>query len=190
MTIKIEITLPETVLIRNIDGKPFNVDVAKLATHPQVLADLAMGGMKIIGNNTYNSGGKDAKPAERMAELERRVNGWYAGNYVTVGGPRDSLAGDMKEAFIANRVAKGMTVGDAEKLIRATVTEVFGKDDKATFGRYLDAVATQVAKAKKVEYQTVRDEIEASALAAAEKLRADRAKASAAIVIDADSLFA
>lgn len=154
-----------------------------------VLGDLLITGLRIKATNSYNSGGAETPEADRRSNVERLVAAWKRGELnVGSSGPRDSMVGDMREAFIAKQVSLGKTVKQAEESIRATVTDAFGKDEKATFPRFLDAVATIKAKAGG-EYDAIRAELEKAATDAVELLRKEREAATAELVIDADNLF-
>lgn len=185
---KLTITLPETIHIRNVAGEAFVVETAKLPV--SVIADILAGGMKIVLTNAYNSGGKDVPETDRLRNMERRRAAWYRGEYaLSNSGPRESVIGEQREAFISKQVALGKTVKEAEASIRNTVTAAFGKDEKATFPRFLDAVATIKAKADGGDFEKVREELEASAMAAVEAMRKERAESVASVQIDTDNLF-
>lgn len=184
----VELNLVSSMNVRTIAGKAVTLDLTKVPA--KCLADILTAGALTVLNNTYNGGGSKATEAEKAKKLNAKIESWYQGNYNIVEREvADSITSDMKEAFVANKVRNGMTAKDAEALIRQTVTDVFGKEEKATFPKYLDAVATQLAAANKEEFGTVRDRIEAAATAAAEKLRAERAANNAAIKVDEASLF-
>ena len=156
-----------------------------------VLGDILIAGARVILTNAYNSGGKDTPEADRLSNVERRVAAWNRGEYaLTNTGPRDSVIGDMRDAFIAKQVALGKTAKQAEESIRATVTQAFGEKEKATFSRFLDAVATIKAKAdSSVSYDDFRAKLEKQANDAADKLRAEREASKAAVEVNADELF-
>lgn len=181
------ISLPASTMLRTIDGKAVSIDWSKVPE--QTLADILVGGAKIIMANTYNSGGKDMQEKDKAAQMNKRIESWYAGAYIMAGGgPRDSMVGDMKEAFVAKQVAAGKTVKEAEASIRDTVAAAFGKDEKATFLRFLDAVATLKAK-QGGNYDDIRKTLEDGALKAAESIREARARAVGGIEIDIDNMF-
>lgn len=156
-----------------------------------VLGDLLITGLRIKATNSYNSGGADTPEADRRSNVERLVAAWKRGELnVGSSGPRDSMVGDMREAFIAKQVSLGRTVKQAEESIRAAVTEAFGKDEKATFPRFLDAIATIKAKADGAKsYDDIRAELEKAATDAVEALRKERAEATAELKIDTANLF-
>jgi hypothetical protein len=86
-------------------------------------------------------------------------------------------------------VSLGKTVKEAEESIRKTVTGVFGKDEKATFSRFLDAVATLKAKVEGAEpYDVIRESVEADAMAAVEAQRKAKAEVEEA-ELDLSDLF-
>lgn len=154
-----------------------------------VLGPILEGGAKVVMTNAYNSGGKDVPVADRVSNRARRYAAWKRGEYaMTATGPRESVNGEMREAYIAKQVALGKTVKQAEEAIRATVTAAFGKDDKATFPRFLDAVATIKAK-QGGEYDAIRAELEDAAMARVEELRKERAESTAELDLDLSDLF-
>lgn len=192
------ITLPATTRI-GTPGDPNFFEIVWAELPDSVLPDILAGGAKVVMTNSYNQGGKDVPVAERVANRKARYDSWKAGEYRMIGGgPRDSIIGDMKAAYINKRVAvlteAGMdstkALAEAEASIKRTVEGTFGVGEKATFSRFLDAVATGKVKTdKKLDFDTVRAELEAKATEAAMKLRAERAESLEAIDIDTDNLF-
>lgn len=156
-----------------------------------ILGDLLVTALRIKATNAYNSGGADTPEADRISNVRRLFAAFRRGELnAGSNGPRDSMVGDMREAFIAKQVSLGKTVKQAEESIRATVTAAFGKEEKATFPRFLDAVATIKAKAEgAADYDTIRAELETAATDAVEALRKERAESVAEVEIDADNLF-
>jgi hypothetical protein len=168
-------------------GAEVKIDISEVPE--SVLGDLLTTGLRIKATNAYNSGGAETPEADRISNVQRLQAAWKRGELnVGSSGPRDSLVGDMREAYIAKQVSLGRTVKQAEESIRSVVTEAFGKEEKATFPRFLDAVATIKAKAGG-DYDTIRAELEKAATDAVEALRAEREKATAEIEIDTANLF-
>ncbi len=155
------------------------------------LADILLAGARVILTNAYNSGGKDVAEADRRANVARRVAAWVRGEYaLTNTGPRESVYGDMRDAFISKQVSLGKTAKQAEESIRATVTAAFGKDEKATFARFLEAVATIKAKAEDApSYDDCLKAVTEQAEVAAAQLRKEREEAKAAVEVDLNDLF-
>ena len=170
-------------------GAEVLIDISEVPE--SILGDLLLTGLRIKATNSYNSGGADTPEADRRSNVERLVAAWKRGELnAGSNGPRDSMVGDMREAFIAKQVSLGKTVKQAEESIRKTVTAAFGPDEKATFPRFLDAVATIKAKAEGAEpYDTIRAELEKAATDAVEALRKERAESNAELEIDAADLF-
>lgn len=178
---KVTIELPARILLRNSGGKPVYLESDRI--NAQVWAAIAEGGVNIIMNNTFNSGGKAASETERLAAMQKRLDAWYAGNYVIGStGPRDSIMGDAKRAFLKKNP-------DGEAVIKAKVAAVLGKDEKATFANYLKAVATDLAKAKDSKFDDEFEALLAKAEAAALKHREEQAAALANLDIDVSELF-
>ena len=86
----------------------------------------------------------------------------------------------MRNAFVAEQIERGKTVNEINALISARVKAVFGKDEKASFDKFLDATATLIAKETSSDYAAVRDKLESKYEALARE-----ALASAETVIDA-----
>ena len=188
-TRKASIAFNPVITLTPRKGAELKLDITNVPE--SILGDLLLTGLRIKATNSYNSGGADTPEADRRSNVERLVAAWNRGELnVGSNGPRDSVVGDMREAFIAKQVSLGKTVKQAEESIRSTVTAAFGKDEKATFPRFLDAVATIKAKASPdSSYDYIRAELEKAATDAVEALRAEREKATAAIEVDAANLF-
>lgn len=188
-TRKASIAFNPVIILTPRKGAELKLDITDVPE--AILGDLLLTGLRIKATNSYNSGGADTPEADRRSNVERLVAAWKRGELnVGSSGPRDSMVGDMREAFIAKQVSLGKTVKQAEESIRATVTAAFGKDEKATFPRFLDAVATIKSKAEgAADYDTIRAELEKAATDAVEALRKEREAASAELEIDAANLF-
>lgn len=170
-------------------GAELMVDLTEVPE--SLLGDLLTTSVRIKVTNAYNSGGAETPEADRRSNVERLVAAWKRGELnAGSSGPRDSVVGDMREAFIAKQVSLGKTVKQAEESIKAAVTAAFGDKEKATFPRFLDAVATLKAKADGADsYDNIRAELEAAAMKAVEELRAARSEASDELDIDTADLF-
>ena len=111
--------------------------------------------------------------------MRKRIDAWLAGTF-TIVERADSLTALMKEAYIAERLAKHDTnQAKVEKAMATTVKDTLGKDTKATFDNVLLAIATQLAK-REGETRKVTELHEALAAkyeGEARKLSAARAKA-------------
>jgi BMFP domain-containing protein YqiC len=152
------INLPAATFLRNVAGKAIKLDwsLVPAAILPMILEV----GAKTVLTNAFNGGGKDASDADKLAAMEKKMAAWYRGefNVVTRG---DSLITAMREQYIdERRAATQSSRKDVEASIKQTVASVFGKDEAATFGKFLDAVATLKAKATRGDFATIRAEIE------------------------------
>jgi hypothetical protein len=186
----------------NDAGLKNDVPVVDIVTaHPEMLRFAALAGfMGKLGN--VSKGGLKAKLNREATDkdlFEARAkiikDAWLAGTWNLSGsGPRDSIVGEMRDAYIAKQVALGRTVKQAESAIRDTVTAAFGKDEKATFPRFLDAVATIKAKTlpegSDESYDTIRATLETAAMEAVEAERVRAAEAAKGLeAIDVSNLF-
>ena len=164
--------------------------------HPELIRAAAFHGIfGKLGNVSKGGLSKSLDRAATDADLakarDKIVANWESGDWNSNRtGPRDSMAGDMREAFIQKQVSLGKTVKEADSMIRSTVTTAFGKDEKATFGKFLEAVATIKAKAlpegSDESYDSILESLTEAATEAARKLRAERAESVAELDIDAD----
>lgn len=185
----VEIKVPATIRLTPAKRSEMVFDLSKLPA--SVIGDIFVAGARVILTNTYNQGGTDTPEADRRSAAERRFAAWNRGEYaLTNTGPRESIIGEMREAFIAKQVSLGKTVKDAEESIRKTVTATFGKDEKATFSRFLDAVATIKSKVEgnELSYDDIRAALETDALAAVEAQRKAKAEVES-IELDVSDLF-
>lgn len=193
MTRTVTITFDPIIRLTPRKGEELVIDLTDVPE--SVIAHNLVTGTRIKVTNAYNSGGADTPHADRRSQVERLVAAWKRGE-ANAGstGPRDSIVGDMREAFVTRQVANGKSTKDADAMIKNAVAQAFGDGEKATFPRFLDAVATlkvaSVPDAKRqAAYDKVRGELEASAIEAAGKLRAERAKATEALNFDTADLF-
>lgn len=174
---------------------------AIFTAHPQLLRYAVYHGMYGKLGNVSKGGlskqlDRPATDADLKKARDKIVENWMNGDWnANRTGPRDSMVGDMREAFIVKQVGNGKTPKEADAMIRAAVTEAFGKDEKATFPKFLEAIATIKCKrpvadgAEPLDYDTVLKEVTDAAESAALKLRAERAESVAAIEVDTDNLF-
>lgn len=186
--VKVTLELPAKTFIRTVDGKAINLDWSRLPA--SVVAKIAEGGAKVILTNAYNGGGKDAPESQKVAQLNKRIDAWERGEYVMVERGETQFTA-MKEVFIADCIAAGMTTGEASKLITAKIAERLPKDSKATFSNYLDATALEYVEAGEFDNAAeARDALEAHYLAKVAEAEKARAKASAKIVLPSIDLSA
>lgn len=178
-TFEVTITLPKSLFLRNVAGKPVNLDWTSVPA--AVIADIACGGAKVLLTNAFNSGGKDVKESDRLANMQKRMDAWARGEYAITERAASQTA-LMAECYIAEMLARhdGTSEKAVRDAMRATVTKMLGKDTKATFVNFLQATATAMAKADGEKRS--KDELLALLTAkyekAAAELEAERAKAS------------
>jgi hypothetical protein len=194
------LALPATIACKvNDDGLTNEIPVRDIVTaHPHMIRYGLLSGMMGKLGNVSKGGlkaklGRDATDKDLHAARAKIVDeAWMNGTWNLSGsGPRDSISGEMRDAYIAKQVSLGRTVKQAESAIRETVTAAFGKDEKATFVRFLDAVATIKAKAEGADdYDTIRQSLEASAMEAVEAERKRAAESKDALAdLDVADLF-
>jgi hypothetical protein len=173
------INLPAATFLRNVGGVAVKLDWTKVPE--AILPAILEVGAKTVLTNAFNGGGKTATDTEKLAAMEKKIAAWYRGefNVVTRG---DSMMTAMREQYVdERRAATNATRADVEKAIKATVKAVFGADESATFGKFLDAVATLKAKETKGDYGTIREEIEAGLETRTILAQAERAKLAAGL---------
>ena len=171
---KIEINLPEATVIRTVAGEPFKVEWSKVPAN--VVASLVEGGAAIILNNAFNGGGKDADEAAKLEQMRKRRDAWYAGEYV-VSARGDSWMTRLREQYVDDmREQTGATAKQVEESIKALVADTFGEKEKASFARFLDALATAIAKEEKMDVDAARQQVVEQLEKRVAEVDAERAK--------------
>lgn len=177
MTNEYTITLSDGILIRSHAGEAIRWNPSET---PDILSQLALVGAKTILTNVWNGGGKDATDAERLAALTKKLDAWKRGEFnVTERGESQFTA--MREVYIADCVAAGLTTKQAETALRDKVAAFMGADTKATFANFLEASAIEAAKAGDMSRDEAREALESYYAAEADKREKERAKAGAKI---------
>lgn len=195
----ITVELPESLEVALGDtGKVTKVDVTAIAKHPEVLRFALINGFMGALNNISRGRGEDDKPnsdAVWASLREKRVNAWLAGEWAGRSGGGERATTALKEAFIDERRADtGATIAQVEKSIKALVESTFGKDEPATFGRFMDALALTMArrdigdKATPEQVADYRTRIEAKYQKLADDTRAKRDAAKAVLDVTSISL--
>lgn len=172
---KISLDFTSTVIKTSV-GKdsPDSVEFDFAKFTPEVLRAALINGFLGALNNIPKSNGKDEAPksnAEWLKAKQDKIAVWANGSWSTGRtGDRDSLAGEMRDAFQAEQEAKGVSRKESAKTIASTVKEAFGDKESATFANFLLAVATNLAKANLPEGSA--DEVTAKTKELADKLEA------------------
>lgn len=175
-TFEATLTLPTNLHIRNVAGNAITLDLSKVPVN--VLEQIVTRGSTTILGNVWNGGGSAATETERLANLQKKMDAWYRGEYASVERSESGFTA-MREQYIdERRAAAGLTRAQVEKAIKDTVAQVFGKDEAATFSKFLDAVATVKAKANGTDAPTERAAIESALAERTAKAAAERAAAS------------
>jgi hypothetical protein len=177
------IELPESIKVAVGDtGKETLVDIAAIAkAHPGLIRNAALSGFIGTLNNISRGKDDDGKAnsdAVWAAMRAKRVDAWLAGDWAMRAGGERAMT-QLKEAFIdERRAATGATIAQVERSIKDLVANTFGKEEAATFGRFLDAVAlmmvrrdtggddvklvTETREALEAKYQKLADEAKAA----------------------------
>jgi hypothetical protein len=160
---KVTLNLPSaiTVALGKDSGKRQEVETARVAAN--VWEAIAVAGAKVILTNVFNGGGKDASFDDKAAAVQKKLDAWYRGEFAVIE-RGDSAMTAMKEACLEYRISQyGETMAQAERHIRDTVKETFGEKESATFGKYLDAVGTALAREQHGKAATAEQVAEARA---------------------------
>lgn len=184
---KVNMTLPTaiTVAMGKDSGDRLAVDTARLPAN--VLEAIVVAGIKVILTNAYNGGGKEAKQDDKLNAATKKLDAWYRGEFNVVN-RGDSMLTAMREAYIDDVRAKaGCSAKDVETAIKATVSAVFGEKESATFGKFIDALGTMIAReehgkdATDEQIAAAREAIEAKYLGLADEAAKRRSAATAKI---------
>lgn len=139
---KFNITLPAKISLFTGDNhKVAEIDTAKLS--PEFIGEAFAHSIRIAAMNTYNGGGKDSPAHEKQARLDKRLASWYSGSWAIAERGEGIFTAYRDEVFIPLCLESGMTLKQAEGLIRDKVKEYFPPDTKATFANFIEATAIE-----------------------------------------------
>lgn len=175
-TFTITLELPTSIECVRVGDDSIKVALNAIPAH--CLADLLVGGAKIVVGNTYNSGGKDVPAVERTAKAQKRIDSWYAGEYRMVA-RGESMSTLMDEAYRAKLVAAVGEISDGayrafkEKAVKEATGKALGKGEKLTFDFFLECRCIVTG----ADLAALTTELEVAARA----IQAERAKAMNAI---------
>lgn len=170
MARKFTIEMPESIFLRNHEGKAINVTAGQFGP---VLAKAAEVGMKTVLTNVWNGAGAKATGGERLAALEKKLAAWSKGEFNIVERGESQYTA-MKEVYIADCIAAGFTTKQAEDALKAKVTERLGKDSKATFANFIEASAIEYAEGGEMTRDEARTSLEAYYAAEADRREKER----------------
>lgn len=139
---KFNITLPAKITLFTGDNhKVAELNVSKFSE--SFIAEAFEKSIRIAAMNTYNGGGKDSPAHEKQARLDKRLASWYRGEWAIAERGEGIFTAYRDEVFIPRCLEDGMTMKQAEQLIRDKVKEHFPPDTKATFANFIEAVAIE-----------------------------------------------
>jgi hypothetical protein len=184
---EVTISLPATITVPLGDtGKSTEVAIQSIARNPDVLRFALlngfMGALNNISRGKDEASGKPNSDDVWAAARAKKVDTWLAGEWAAraSGGERQSSM--IREAYVdfVKRETKA-TQGQVDASIKALVVEMFGKDESATFARFMDAWALKRARKdgddSEQNIATVREAFESKFRKMAEAAAASRAKA-------------
>lgn len=167
-------------------------DIAKMPA--SVLSMALVNGFMGALNNISRGKDEDGKPLSDdvwAAARQKKVDAWMAGDWASRSGGGERAMTALKEAFVDERkAATGATQAQVERTIKELVKARFGEKESATFARFMDALALQLAerdegvgegKAKPEHVAEKRAAIEAKYQGLADEAAKARAKAKAKI---------
>lgn len=180
---KVSLNLPTTTTVALGKDTTDRLPIEWARVKPNVLEAILVAGAKVIITNAYNGGGKEAKQPDRVAAATKKLDAWYRGEFNVIN-RGDSMMTALREAYVDDVKAKtGATTKQVEESIRSAVSQVFGEKEAATFGRFVDAMGTLIARQKHdgkptdEAVQTEREAFEARYQALADEASKRRAEA-------------
>jgi len=183
MTIELTLTMPTaTELRRDGEGKAVLLEWDKIGAN--VAAAILVAGAKTVLTNAYNGGGKAATEAEKLAALLKKRDAWYAGEFNVIGRGESAMTALREQYIDERREATSQSRKQVETAIKALVAAKYGKDEPATFARFLDAVALHAEPKSDVARLEMRERIENDLAERAAKAAAKRADAAKDVNVD------
>lgn len=186
--LKVTIELPESFgLFNSDDHKLAEVSFAKM--QERGVLESFLGGasgaivkaLRIPAMNAYNSGGAKAKPHEKQAQLDKRIAAWESGEWAIAERGEGIFTAYRDEVFIPLCMEQGLTMKQAEQLIRDKVKESFPPDTKATFANFIEATAIERAAEFDGDRSIAREAVESFYEDELQTRRAAREKAAAKV---------
>lgn len=160
-------------------GKVTVVPIKDIAEkHPDVVRMAAIRGFVGALNDISRGKAENGKANSDdvwAAARDKRVKPWTEGSWAAIERAESQYTAMREQYYTERAEAAGLTRAEVDKTIRGLVTEMFGKDENATFSRFLDAVARQKA-AQDDDVAAVRATIE-EALAERTRVAAEARKA-------------
>jgi hypothetical protein len=165
---KFHAELPASITVPLGDtGLSTEVPIKAIAeAHPELIRFAVCNGF--IGALNNISRGKDDSGAAFSDAVwagmrQKKVDTWLQGDWAARAGGGDRATTVLKEAYLDERkAATGATTAALEKSIKATVQDTFGKDEPATFSRFMDAVALLVTRRDRTGADEAADEFKAA----------------------------
>lgn len=177
---KFAIELPAKIALFTGDNhKVAELDTSKFT--PAFVAEAFQNSIRIAAMNTYNGGGKDSPAHEKQARLDKRIASWYAGSWAIAERGEGIFTAYRDEVFIPLCLEQGMTLKQAEGLIRDKVKEYFPPDTKATFANFIEATAIEQESEFDGDRAKAREAVEAYYEEQLQTRRDARAKAEAKV---------
>lgn len=139
--------------------------------------------LRIPAMNAYNSAGANGTEAEKSAALNKRLAAWANGEWAIVERGEGIMTVYRDEVFVPLCLEQGLTMKEADSLIRDKVRERFPKDTKATFANFLEATAIERADEFGGDVAAARAAIEAFYESELATRRAAREKAGSKVAM-------
>lgn len=186
---KFTITLEDTIRVPLGDtGRFTEVPVGKLPE--SAIRFAAINGLVGALNNVSRGKDENDKPNSDdvwAAMREKRVAPWLQGQWGSV--TRESSIAPMREAYVdETRARTRQSVTGVERDMTTLVRATFGEKEKATFGKFLDALATAIAKERKLEMPDVREKLDAKYARLAREAAEARKAAADSVKLDLSSI--
>lgn len=178
------ITLAARTVIKALPTETIAVEWDRIPAN--VLTQIVEVGAKTILTNVWNGGGKDATEAERIANVNKKIDAWEAGNFnVTArGGNLETAMRDAYRLELEAAIGKPITDAAFRKMqldtMEATGTS-WDKNKVVPVELFFAARAQIIAKRDGSDAATVRDEMLERFERLAHELMAERAKATDSI---------
>jgi hypothetical protein len=177
---KVTIELPASVTFSNkAHGKLSVFKTEGLAA--SVIEAAAMLGFKTSILNAYNS--VEGSHAVKLAAMQKRIATIASGEWTATERGEALFTTYRDEVFIPYCMEQGLTMKQAEQLIRQKVKDSFPPETKATFANFIEATAIERESEFGGDRQAARDAIDQWYESQLETRRAAQAKAGAKVAM-------
>jgi len=126
-TFEVTLTLPQSIFVGTYEGKAIRCELNGLSA--ALLSEVIPTALVTVLKNAANGGGKADNEADKSAKVLKKMDAWAKGD-ANVRDRGESQYAAMRDVYLSDCIAVGMTAKAAESAVKAKVAEYMGEADK------------------------------------------------------------